>query len=145
LSANGILATVDGPPVKWILLIAVLAAAAIPAQARAGQTDATQPTIVAREVPLHGERMLAGAAPARFDLVGLHWRGSGRVEFRTRSLAGRWSEWLDAAPEAEDGPDARSAERARAAGWRTGNPWWVGASNRIEYRRTGTVTRLRTK
>jgi hypothetical protein len=143
LSANGILATVDGPPVKWILLIAVLAATAVPAQARAGQTDATQPTIVAREVPLHGERMLAGAAPARFDLVGLHWRGSGRVEFRTRSLAGRWSEWLDAAPEAEDGPDARSAERGRAAGWRTGNPWWVGASNRIEYRRTGTVTRLR--
>ena len=123
---------------KKLLLLAVLAAVAIPAQARAGGA-----TIVARDVPLHGERALASTAPARFDLVGLHWRGSGRVEFRTRSLAGRWSEWLDSAPEAEDRPDAGSAERAPVGGWRIGNPWWVGASNRIEYRHSGTVTRLR--
>jgi hypothetical protein len=125
---------------KKLLLIACAAAAVLPAQARAGQAE---PTIIARDVPLHGARTLASAPPARFDLVGLHWQGPGRVEFRTRSLAGRWSEWLDAAPEAEDRPDARSAERAGAAAWRTGNPWWVGASNRIEYRRRGIVTRLR--
>ena len=35
----------------------------------------------------------------------------GPVQFRTRSTAGRWSAWHDAAPEAEDQPDAGSAER----------------------------------
>src|SRR5204863_533710 len=44
-----------------------------------------------REMPLHGERTLAAATP-RFDMVGLHWRGSGSVEFRTRSIAGRWND-----------------------------------------------------
>ena len=44
----------------------------------------------------------------RFTLAGIHWRGSGSVTFRTRSLAGRWSEWRPAAPEDEDGPDLGS-------------------------------------
>jgi N-acetylmuramoyl-L-alanine amidase len=94
-------------------------------------------SITMREVPLHGERTLAAAAPARFDMVGLHWRGSGSVEFRTRSLAGRWSAWQPAAPEAEDLPDHPSSS------WRLGNPYWVGASDRIAYRLRGRVTRLR--
>ena len=34
-------------------------------------------------------------------------------------------------------------ERARLASWRLGNPWWVGPSDRIEYRLRGKVTRLR--
>lgn len=123
---------------KKFLLIAALAVFA-PAQAAAAEA-----TIVAREVPLDGGRVLASAAPARFDLVGLHWQGSGNVQFRTRSLAGRWSEWVDAAPEAEDRPDVGTAERSAAGAWRLGNPWWVGASNRIQYRRTGKVSRLRT-
>ena len=96
-----------------------------------------------REVPLHGERTPASNALARFDLVGLHWQGTGSVEFRTRALSGRWSEWVDAAPEAEDRPDGGTAERAASGDWRLGNPWWVGASNGIQYRRTGSVTRLR--
>jgi flagellar hook assembly protein FlgD len=109
--------------------------------ARAAAADAT---LVSRDVPLGGQRVLASApAPARFNLVGLHWRGSGTVQFRTRSLAGRWSGWAGAAPEAEDQPDAGTAERARSRSWRLGNPWWVGPSNRIEYRLRGTVERLR--
>jgi hypothetical protein len=119
----------------------VLLAAAFPATAF-GQ----QATIVQREVPLGPgpTRSLASAAPpARFDLVGLHWQGPGTVRFRTRSLEGRWSDWVDAAPEAEDRPDAGTAERARRRTWRLGNPWWVGASNRIEYRTRGRVSRLR--
>jgi hypothetical protein len=123
--------------VKKFLLIAALAVLA-PAPAAAAEA-----TIVARDVPLHGERTLAGAAPARFDLVGLHWQGPGSVRFRTRSLTGRWSEWVDAAPEAEDRPDAGTSERRASGGWRLGNPWWVGASNRIQYRATGKVRRLR--
>src|SRR5262245_18731711 len=80
-------------------------------------------------------------APHRFDLVGLHWRGTGSVSFRTRSLYGRWSPWRDAAPEA-DGPDARTHE-PRGRGWNLGSPFWVGASDRIQVRAFGRVGRVR--
>ncbi len=101
-------------------------------------------TIVSRDVPLGAQRSLTAGQPStRFNLVGLHWRGPGTVQFRTRSLAGRWSGWAAAAPEAEDQPDAGTAERARLSSWRLGNPWWVGPSDRIEYRLRGRVTRLR--
>jgi hypothetical protein len=100
-------------------------------------------TLTMREVPLHRERSLAATAPSRFDLVGLHWRGSGRVEFKTRSTDGRWSGWHRAAPEGEDLPDAGSAETARERGWRLGNPYWSGPSDRIAYRLHGRVDRLR--
>ncbi len=105
---------------------------------------AADATIVARDVPLGAQRSLSAGQPStHFNLVGLHWRGSGTVQFRTHSLAGRWSGWADAAPEAEDQPDAGTAERARMSSWRLGNPWWVGPSDRIEYRLRGKVTRLR--
>ncbi len=101
-------------------------------------------TLVTRELPVAGSRMLAAAkAPERFNLVGLHWQGPGTVSFRTRSLAGRWSRWRVAAPEAEDGPDPRTAERARQGRWKLGNPYWTGGSDRIQYRTRGRVTRLR--
>jgi len=122
-----------------ILRLSLLLALAFPAAALA--EDAT---IVSRDVPVGGERSLAsGKPPARFNLVGLHWRGPGLVQFRTRSLAGRWSAWEAAAPEAEDQPNAGTDERARNASWRLGNPWWVGPSDRIEYRVSGKVTKLR--
>ena len=95
-------------------------------------------SITMREVPLHGGRTLAAAQPAQFDMVGLHWRGPGSVEFRTRSVQGRWGKWQPAAPEAEDLPDHPSTT------WHLGNPYWVGASDRIAYRLRGRVTRLRT-
>ena len=47
-----------------------------------------------------------------------------------------------AAPEDEDGPDVGSVERRRP-GWRLGNPWWVGASDRIEARAAGDVSAVR--
>src|SRR5712691_3233163 len=97
-----------------------------------------EPTIVARDVPLHGQRTLASSTTPRFDIVGLHWQGNGSVEFRTRSIAGAWSAWRPAAPEAEDGPD-----HPVQPGWRIGNPYWTGASNAIAYRFRGAVTRLR--
>jgi N-acetylmuramoyl-L-alanine amidase len=120
-----------------LLRLLALLALAFPAAAQA------EATIVSRDVPLAGERAPAAQQPKRFNLVGLHWRGPGHVEFRTRSLGGRWSGWRDAAPEAEDLPDARTAERSRRGSWRLGNPWWVGSSDRIEYRLRGRVTRLR--
>jgi len=126
-----------------ILRLSLLLALAFPAAALA--EDAT---IVSRDVPLNlplgGERSLASSRPpARFNLVGLHWRGLGSVQFRTRSLTGRWSSWEAAAPEAEDQPDAGTDERMRTDSWRLGNPWWVGPSDRIEYRLRGRVTKLR--
>ncbi|MEK6275277.1 MAG: N-acetylmuramoyl-L-alanine amidase [Actinomycetota bacterium] len=93
-------------------------------------------TMVARDVP-RGVK----SAPARFDLVGLHWRGSGSVSFRARSVSGRWSPWRDAAPE-DDRPDAGSHE-LRARGWHLGSPYWTGPSNRIQVRTFGRVTRVR--
>lgn len=122
-----------------ILRLSLLLALLFPASALAEEA-----TIVSRDVPLAGARGLAASTPpSRFNLVGLHWRGSGRVQFRTRSLAGSWSEWVEAAPEAEDLPDAGTTERARAGAWKLGNPWWVGPSNRIEYWLRGKVNRLR--
>jgi len=123
------------------LLALIGLALVLPAPAAAATPDAT---IVARDVPLAGERSLASSKPpARFNLVGLHWRGPGSVQFRTRSLAGRWSGWEDAAPEVEDLPDGGTPERTRRGSWRIGNPWWVGPSGGIEYRTRGKVTRLR--
>jgi hypothetical protein len=122
-----------------ILKLSLLLALAFPAAAWAEEA-----TIASRDVPLGGERALAvSKPPARFNLVGLHWRGPGSVQFRTRSLAGRWSAWEAAAPEDEDKPNAGTDERARKASWQLGNPWWVGASDRIEYRLRGKVTKLR--
>ena len=85
----------------------------------------------------------SAVAPARFDLVGFHWQGPGRVLFRTRSQLGRWSAWRPAAPESEDRPDVHGAEARRRSAWRLGNPYWVGASDRIGYRLVGDVRRLR--
>ena len=121
------------------LALAGLALLVVPATAQAEET-----TLVMRELPVAGVRSLSAVrAPERFDLLGLHWQGPGRVVFRTRSLAGRWSRWRSAAPEAEDLPDPRSAESRRRTTWKLGNPYWTGPSDRLEYRLRGRVTRLR--
>ena len=114
-----------------------LAALAAPAVAIGG------PTMVVRDVSLSSGRAPAIVDAARFDLVGLHWRGSGDVAFRTRSIEGRWSGWRTALPEGEDLPDRWSPETLAARGWRIGNPYWTGPSDRIAYRIRGQVTRLR--
>ena len=121
------------------LRLAILILLALPATARAEEA-----TLVTRDLPVAGARTLASArAPDRFNLVGLHWQGPGRVSFRTRSLSGRWSVWRAAAPEAEDAPDPGSSEGVRSGRWKLGNPYWTGASDRIQYRLRGRVSRLR--
>jgi len=106
-------------------------------------TAATAASLTMREVPLHGQRTLAGSTTQPFDMVGLHWRGPGSVKFRTRSVSGGWSAWRRAAPEAEDLPNVDSSEARAMRGWRLGNPYWTGASDRISYRLQGRVERLR--
>ncbi len=118
-----------------LLLVVTIGLLATPGIAHA------EVTVTARDVPLHG-RALASVAPRAFDLVGLHWRGSGSVEFRTRATNGRWRAWRAADPE-DDVPDAGSPERRATASWRLGSPYWVGPSTAIAYRLLGRVTRLR--
>ena len=129
--------TLDVPLVK--LLAAIAVALAFPASGLAQDAQ-----LVTQEVPLGADaRTLATARQPVFDLVGLHWRGSGDVLFRTRSVAGRWTAWRAAQPEPFDVPDAGTAEGRSALEWRLGNPYWVGPSNAIQYRPRGRVTSLR--
>src|ERR671924_360715 len=119
------------------LVAAALTVLAFPAS---GWADVT---LVTRELPLHGERTLAAAsAPQRFNLVGLHWKGPGRVAFRVRGPHG-WSGWHQAEAETEDLPDRGTDEARRMRGWRIGSPWWTGGSDRLEVRVRGRVTRRR--
>jgi hypothetical protein len=108
-------------------LVATFLVLALPGLARAELAS-----LESRDVPL-GPRTLSGRTETpRFNLVGLHWRGSGEVLFRTRSAAGRWSRWRDA-----------EAENFGRGGWRLSEPVWTGASDRIQYRRLGGIRRLR--
>jgi hypothetical protein len=112
-----------------VLLLLVAA----PASAFASPTS-----LSARELP-PGVNRATSAVP--FQLVGVHWRGAGRVELRTRVADGPWSAWRAAAPE-PDGPDAGGSESS-VRGWRVGNPHWVDRADRVQIRRHGSVTRVR--
>jgi hypothetical protein len=120
------------------LLAAALVALVLPAAAWAEET-----TLVTRELPVNGVRTLAASgAPERFNLLGLHWRGSGRVYFRVRGERG-WSGWHEADAEPQDLPDRGSDEARRMRAWRIGNPWWTGAAERVQVRTRGRVQRVR--
>ena len=135
--------TVQEPP--WIsvrqplaILLALLAGL-LAAPSAFGSSSAYATTV---DLRIGAQRVAKTGALPLFTLAGVSWRGSGRVVLRTRSTSGRWSAWRRAAPEAEDGPDAGSLER-RLVGWRLGNPFWVGPSDRLEARVVGNVTRVR--
>jgi hypothetical protein len=109
-----------------LLLATALAALSAPAAALAGG-----PTLTMREVPLHAERALASVVP-RFNMVGVHWQGSGSVAYRTRRAGGSWTAWRTS-----DDDDRVEA------GWHLGNLDWAGSATAIRFRMQGTVTRLR--
>jgi flagellar hook assembly protein FlgD len=118
-----------------VFLASIVAALAAPAAALSAG-----PTLTVRDVPLHaGGRALAAAAP-RFNLVAVHWRGAGAVEFRTRASGGGWSVWQTA--DADALPDAKSREN-RIRTWHLGNPVWTGTASAIRFRTRGRVARLR--
>jgi hypothetical protein len=119
------------------LLAAAMVALACPAAAWG------EATLVTRELPVNGARTLAAAeAPKRFNLLGLHWRGPGRVLFRVRGEAG-WTRWREAEAEPGDLPDRGTAEAGRLRTWRIGNPWWTGPAERVQVRTVGRVQRVR--
>jgi len=98
------------------------------------------PSLIVREVPLQaGGRALASATP-RFNMVAVHWRGTGTVELRTRAHGGVWTAWQ--AADDDVSPDARSSEN-RIRSWRLGNPVWTGAADAVRFRTHGRVLRVR--
>jgi hypothetical protein len=134
-------------PLLRALTFVMLLAALAPATAVASNVK-----FAARGEPVHLARAVAGRtapelasrpAPFRFNMVGLHWKGSAAVWFRTALERGDWSDWQPARPEAEDAPDAGSAEAGPRAGWQIGNPYWTGPARFIEYRFVGRPVRLR--
>jgi hypothetical protein len=118
---------------KRLLLVTAILAAVFPGTALGAGL------VQQRELrPQASVRMLATRS---FELVGLHWRGAGRVEYRTRSLAGHWSRWRRSAD--EDALPDRGRELRAQRGWRVGEPQWTGAANAIQYRALGPVSRVR--
>src|SRR5688500_7222194 len=108
------------PFFRALTLVAAIAAA-VPVAASASDVR-----FAARGEPVHLARFAGRAAPKlatrpapfRFNMVGLHWKGSGEEWFRTALERGEWSEWQPARPEDEDTPDVGSAEAASSAGWK---------------------------
>lgn len=109
----------------FAVIVVVLA---FPGIARAGDV-----TMVIRDLPLHETpgRALASAAP-RFNMVGLHWQGSGTPWYRTRNGSGHWGAWQPA-----------DDDWGRVGVWRRGNPDWVGTATAIQIRNVGRVSRVR--
>jgi hypothetical protein len=121
------------------LVLPLLLALLSPAPAAAGLAS-----LEVHELQLHGERTLsAGGHMASFQLVGIHWRGSGTLDLRTQGAGGRWSPWQPVAEDEADGPDSGSPEARATRGWRLGAPVWVGKADRVEVRTHGRVTRAR--
>src|SRR5262249_1631382 len=110
---------------KLLLAVVVLMTVAAPATARAGDV-----AMRAQDVPL-GRSLASTPPPANFNMLGLHWIGSGSVEYRTRTLGGRWQRWRGADSDNSTGP------------WHDGNLDWTGASSGVQYRVRGDVRRLR--
>jgi hypothetical protein len=119
----------------------IIRAALILFFAAPGVALAAPTSLVARELPVRAG--VTTRVPERFQLVGLHWRGSGTVRFRTRSVGGRWNAWVNAGAEGDDLPDRGTTEYRRMRGWHYGSPFWVGESDAIQYRFRGRVQRLR--
>jgi hypothetical protein len=122
---------------RRLLLVAALVLL-FPAVSSAGVAS-----LEVRELALGSARSLSATGDAKpFQLVGVHWRGPGRLELRTRA-AGVWSPWVRVDEADHDGPDLRSAELRTRAGWRLGSPLWVGRAVALQVRTIGRVTRAR--
>ncbi|BFV58986.1 N-acetylmuramoyl-L-alanine amidase [Kitasatospora sp. CMC57] len=86
-----------------------------------------------------GQRGPAERDTAAFSLVGVSWDDpgavlDGSVQVKVRSVAGVWSDWQPLEVEADDRPDTEGAERA---GRGATAPLWVGPSNGVAVRVTG--------
>ncbi len=108
-------------------LAAAVLALAVPASASAGLV-----TMHVQDVPAAHQRSLESAAGQRpFNMLAVHWLGSGSVDYRTRAAGGRWRPWQRA--DADD----------RSGSWHDGTLDWTGASAAAAFRVHGDVRRLR--
>jgi hypothetical protein len=123
-----------------VLRLTLLGLLAFPAAAHAAG-DGGMVQMVVRDVPLGARGLQAVAAPGRFNMLGLHWRGAGVVIYRTHRIGGGWGPWT--VGDADTSPDARSHERFRTRDWTDGTPDWTGASDGVQFRTRGPVARLR--
>ncbi len=80
-------------------------------------------------------------APARFNLLGLRWRGRSepRVAVRVRRDGRNWSRWQRLEAHADHNPDGGTRERPVAAS----DPVWVGEADQLQYRLSRRVPGLR--
>ncbi|HEY8645301.1 MAG TPA: N-acetylmuramoyl-L-alanine amidase [Gaiellaceae bacterium] len=115
---------------KLVVTLAALAALVVPSLARASDV-----AMRVQEVPL-GPRVLAAAqSPMHFNMLALHWIGSGAVSYRVHHLHGAWSSWLTA--DADVAPDGGTGR------WHDGNLDWTAAADGVQFRPRGAVRRLR--
>ncbi|MFI5532217.1 peptidoglycan recognition protein [Kitasatospora sp. NPDC051853] len=95
-------------------------------------------------IPLtNGQRGLPQHGTAPFSLVGVSWDDpaatpDGTVEVRTRTVGGGWGPWHPLSVEPDDRPDPEGPEAARRGAT---SPLWVGPSDGVEVRFTGTALR----
>ncbi len=115
---------------KLVVVIAAATALAAPSLARAGDVS-----MQVQNVPLRGRALSASVTPMHFNMLGVHWIGSGSVEYRVRRLHGRWQAWV--AVDADVRPDGGTGR------WHDGNLYWTGASDLVRFRTHGDVRALR--
>ena len=115
---------------KLAVTLAALAALGVPSLARAGDV-----AMRVQEIPLGPRALAAVPPPMHFNMLALHWIGSGSVSYRVHRLHGAWSGWTvadaDVAPDGGTGP------------WHDGNLDWTAASDAVQFRPQGAVRRLR--
>jgi hypothetical protein len=115
---------------KLVVTLAALAALAVPSLARAGDV-----AMRVQEVPLGPRTLAAAPAPMHFNMLALHWIGSGTVSYHVHLLHGGWSSWVTA--DADVAPDGGTGR------WHDGNLDWTAAADAVQFRPHGVVQRLR--
>jgi hypothetical protein len=115
---------------KLVVTLAALAALAVPSFARAGDV-----AMRVEEVPLGARQPAAVRPPMHFNMLALHWTGSGTVSYRIHRLHGTWSAWV--AADADVAPDGGTGR------WHDGNLDWTAAADGVQFRPRGPVRRLR--
>ena len=112
---------------------------AVAAQASAGARDfEMRGPVGASASALGAYKSHVLRTPARFDLVGMRWRGGLHpvISLRARLTGGRWTKWTRVPSDPEDGPDG---------GMRGGfsAPVWTGNADRVQYKLSRRVPGLR--
>jgi flagellar hook assembly protein FlgD len=112
-----------------------LAALVAPGLARAGDV-----AMRVQAISLQGRVLQAAQPPMHFNMFAVHWQGSGSVLYRTHRLHAGWTSWV--AADDDSAPDSSSKESGTGA-WHDGNLDWTAASDGMQFRAEGNVTRLR--